>query len=237
MTRATLLAVDCSGDPCSVAISHAGRCFRRRSAPGSRQSEQVLRWVDELIAESDLSAAEIDGLAVAIGPGGFTGVRLAVATVQGLALAWQVPIVPVSSLAALAMRAPPGDLPLLAALDARMGEVYAAWFHRGEGDELRPLSNEQVLAPGQLLRPHGVDKYRIIGSAQAAHADAIIDALGVPEQVLAEDSPDAREVLTLALQSWPEGAQAAEQLQPTYLRDKVALTSVEQAAARHGRGA
>ena len=74
-------------------------------------------------------------IAVGRGPGAFTGVRLAISAAQGIALALDIPVVPVSSLAALAMQAPDNGADVLAVIDARMGEVYAACF--GAVDERR----------------------------------------------------------------------------------------------------
>ena len=231
-----LLAIDCSGEPCSVALQHGGRIAMRNSSAGIRQSERVLVWVDEVLRETGEGAEQLEGLAVGIGPGGFTGVRLAVAVVQGLALAWNLPVRPVSSLAALARALPPSDQAILAVLDARMGEVYAGWFRYGVDGRLEALAPEHVRPPSELSRPEGVESYRIVGSGQMAHGRAIAAALGDPDEVVDQAWPNAREVLILAGEAWPRMAVSAECLEPAYLRDKVALTSAEQTAARSRKG-
>ncbi len=234
--RPTLLAIDCSGEPCSVALQHGEHIVMRSSRPGERQSERVLAWVDEVLRESGQGPEQLEGLAVGIGPGGFTGVRLAVAVVQGLALAWNLPVRPVSSLTALARALPPSDRPILAVLDARMGEVYAGWFRHDENGRLQPLAPERVLPPEELSRPAGVENYRIVGSGQIAHGQTIAAALGDADEVVDRPWPSAREVLILAAEDWPRLAMPGERLEPAYLRDKVALTSAEQAAARARQG-
>lgn len=232
MKTPALLAVDCSGVPCSVALGHAGQVIARSSEDGQRQSSKVLAWIDAVMRQAQLTPGRIDGLAVAIGPGGFTGVRLAVAVVQGLALAWARPVLPVSSLAALALASGQAELPVLTLLDARMGEVYAGWFRCNGQGQVQPIGAEQVLRPDSLSRPAGIDAYLVLGSGYAAYRKAIDAALGAPAVIGDCLWPHAEQVLALARQAWPDAAVAAERLEPTYLRNKVALTSAEQAAAR-----
>lgn len=247
----SLVAIDCTGQGCSVALLHEGRVIARHSPPGGRQSEHLLRWLEQVLAEAGLPGTAVDGLAVAIGPGGFTGVRLAVAAIQGLALAWERPVVPVSSLAALAYRvldanaAEPAPAsarpPVLAVLDARMDEVYAGWFAPVRADAWpQPLAAEAVLAPEQLVFPDslaGHDSgagtapgYVAIGSGMQVHGARIAARLGTPQQVLPIPEPDAAAVVALAALAWPRAVRPAHLLQPAYLRNKVALTTAERQA-------
>ena len=241
----SLVAIDCTGQACSVALLHGGEVIERRSPPGERQSERLLVWLEQVLAEAGLAGSAIDGLAVGIGPGGFTGVRLALAAVQGLALAWQRPVVPVSSLVALAAMSGATDadaaqanhgLPVLATLDARMDEVYAAWFapvHAGAWPQ--PLAPEAVLAPEALAIPEAVSQaggYVAIGSGMPIYGERISQKLGPPRQVIAIDEPSAAAVVTLAALVWPQAARSGHELQPAYLRNKVALTTAERQAQR-----
>ena len=225
----TLIAIDSSTEICSVALLRPGVVRDRHSETGVRQSEQMLGWIAGLLAEADLAPSAIDGLAVAIGPGAFTGVRLGVAVAQGLALAWDRPLAPVSTLAALATRME-GDntLPVLVAQDARMGEVYAGWFAPSDSKGTpEAMADEAVLAPDALVRPDGVSGYVAIGSAFAEHGPAIIRALGQPARLAPLVAPGAAAVGALALRAWPVLARPPECVVPVYLRDKVALTSAE----------
>ena len=91
---------------------------------------------DELLAEAGIAESQLDAIAVGRGPGAFTGVRLAVALAQGMALALDRPVVPVSTLAALgACRSPETATCVLAAIDARMGELYLGPVSTRPGDD------------------------------------------------------------------------------------------------------
>lgn len=267
----SLVAIDCTGQTCSVALLHGGQVIERRSPPGERQSERLLVWLEQVLAQAGLPGTAVDGLAVAIGPGAFTGVRLALAAVQGLALAWDRPVVPVSSLAALAWMSlmpqaadadpagkaaaddgaggsdnPAGTstagadagLPLLTTLDARMDEVYAGWFAPlRPGTWPQPLAPEAVLAPEALGLPRSgsapaANGYVAIGSGMQMYGERISRQLGRPRRVIAIHEPSAAAVVGLAALAWPQAARPGHQLQPAYLRNKVALTTAERQRQR-----
>ncbi len=227
----TVLAVESSGDTCSVALLHDEGCWQRQSAPGERQSERMLNWVDALLVDAGIPPSAVDALAVTIGPGAFTGVRLGVAMTQGLAMAWNRPVIPVSTLMAFASGATPAGLPILAAMDARMGEVYAGWFRAATAAAMpESIGAETVLAPDALARPAGVSDYVVVGSAWSVHGGTITRVLGEPAQAFAQSAPEASTVARLARQLWPDAARLPDRLVPAYLRDKVALTTAERMA-------
>ena len=120
-----LLALETATEACSVALWVDGAVIERHALAPRRHAELVLPMVDAVLAEGGISRRALDAIAVGRGPGAFTGVRLAIAVAQGLALALDRPVLPVSTLAALAMAAAQdaGAAPILAAIDARMGEV------------------------------------------------------------------------------------------------------------------
>lgn len=176
----------------------------------------------------------MDGVAVAIGPGAFTGVRLAIAVAQGLALAWDRPIVPVSTLAALAAGVcsdVPEGLPVLALLDARMGEVYAGWFDVS-GQSVKPLSSESVQPAETLMPPSGVSDYALVGSGVVSYRQAIQAVLGSPVVCDPDAVPGATQVARLAADAWPHAAIRPDRVEAAYLRNKVALTSAEREAVK-----
>src|SRR3990167_2664697 len=113
-----ILAIETSTEACSVAVWVAGEVRERHEIAPRRHTDLVLPWCDELLAEAGITRRQLDAIAVGRGPGAFTGVRLAIALVQGLALALDRPVLPVSTLAVLA-RQGQGDR-ILAAIDARM---------------------------------------------------------------------------------------------------------------------
>lgn len=226
----TILAIESSSDTCSVALFRGDDCWQRESAPGQRQSERMLAWVDALLAEAGVPASAVDALAVTIGPGAFTGVRLGVAMVQGLAMAWDRPVIPVSTLMAFASSVPPSERPILAAMDARMGEIYAGWFRVANADAApESISQEMVLGPDALTRPVGVTDYTGIGSAWPVYEQTITAAIGQPIQVITQSAPGALIVARLARQMGLDAALSPDRVVPTYLRDKVALTTAERA--------
>ena len=140
-----LLAFETATEACSVAVWVDGEVCERFEIAPRRHAELALPWADEMLAQAGVARTALDAIAVGRGPGAFTGVRLAIALAQGVALALDRPIVPVSTLAALALQARAPRV--LAAIDARMGEVYAAAF-RCEGDNAFALDAERVACAG-----------------------------------------------------------------------------------------
>ncbi|MGH8033089.1 MAG: tRNA (adenosine(37)-N6)-threonylcarbamoyltransferase complex dimerization subunit type 1 TsaB [Luteimonas sp.] len=263
-----LLAFETATEACSVAVWIDGDVRERFEIAPRRHAELALPWAEQLLADAGIAKAQLDAIAVGRGPGAFTGVRLAIALAQGIALALDRPVLPVSTLAALAMRADavsanaasplsddPRPLPsagggwgegavasrILAAIDARMGEVYSAAFLR-DGDGIRALSAETVGAPDAVALPddhdgHDGHGWIGIGSGFAA-ADAALQRQhrGRLRIVDATALPHAADVARLGAGAFARGeALPADRLEPAYLRNHVALTLIEQQAARAAR--
>jgi tRNA threonylcarbamoyladenosine biosynthesis protein TsaB len=238
-----LLAFETATEACSVALWIDGDVRERFEIAPRRHAELSLPWAEQLLAEAGLAKSQLDAIAVGRGPGAFTGVRLAIALAQGIALALDRPVVPVSTLAALAAGAfaPPavageGGMHILAAIDARMGEVYTAAFVR-EGDDLRALSKEIVATPDSVELPAGMDDWHGVGTGFAAIEGRLQARLQARLlQVDAAALPHAADVARLAAAAFARGeALAPERLEPAYLRDNVALTLHEQTALRASR--
>lgn len=231
-----LIAIECSTDRASVALLRDDRLYERRFEAGVRQSEQLLVRIREVMDEADASSDRIDAVAVGIGPGAFTGVRLAIAAAQGLALAWNRLVVPISTLTALASHVASNsiDVPrgaaVLALLDARMNEVYAGWYSV-QADNVTVIAEETVSPPGQLMRPPGVSTYIVVGNGFSAYEADVVAVLGHPAATYSEAIPSAGQVARLAARKWPSAALPPERVEAAYLRNKVALTSAERAAA------
>ena len=145
-----LLAIETSTEACSVALHHGGTTIARSELAPRRHAELVLPMAEALLAEAGIGRRQLDAIAVGRGPGAFTGVRLAVSMAQGMALGLDLPVIPISSLAALALDAPDNGAAVLAVIDARMGEVYAASYRRGADDTVQALDEERVCAPDVL---------------------------------------------------------------------------------------
>ena len=127
MTR--ILALDTSGSACSVALwSDAGLLIGHEETAQRQHTQRLLPMIKSLLLEADVNLSSLDAIAYGRGPGSFTGIRIAAGVAQGLAFGIDCPVIPVSTLAALALRMyQPSETaqPAFACcLDARMGEVY-----------------------------------------------------------------------------------------------------------------
>ena len=243
-----LLAFETSTEACSVAVWIDGEVHERFEIAPRRHAELALPWAEQLLVETGIARSQLDAIAVGRGPGAFTGVRLAIAIAQGIALALDRPVVPVSTLAALAapallprarhddVAAPTPTRHVLAAIDARMGEVYSAAF-ACDGENVVTLSQETVGPPGLVGLPDGPGGWHGVGTGFAA-CDGVLQHT-LRARLLDVDAaalPRAAAVARLAALAFARGeAVAPEHAEPAYLRNNVALTIVEQQALRDSR--
>ena len=229
-----LLAFETATEACSVAVYVDGVIRERHAIAPRQHAALALPWAEALLADCGVARTLLDAIAVGIGPGAFTGVRLAVALAQGIALGLDRPVVPVSTLAVLALSGKPADAAigseLVAAIDARMGEVYLGRF-RVDADGLVTAHGAEVLvAPDAASAEVGVDAFGI-GTGFAAANGVLGPRLGL-SRINADALPHAAELALLAARAFERGeAIAADALEPAYLRDRVALTLVEQGTA------
>jgi tRNA threonylcarbamoyladenosine biosynthesis protein TsaB len=228
-----LLALDTSTEACSAAVFADGVTFSEFELAPRAHTRLILPMVDKVLSAAGLRLADVDAIVVGRGPGAFTGIRIGVGVAQGLAMAADKPVIPVSTLAALAQQAyaQQGKSHVLAALDARMSEVY--WGQYTAQDGLMQLQGEeQVCAPqdapvvegsGWFAAGHGWSAYAEVLQPRFA---AVLT--GTDAQML----PAAEFMLPLAVAEWQSGrAIAPEHAQPVYLRNKIALTTRERMAA------
>ena len=179
-----LLAFETATEACSVAVWLDGEVRERFELAPRRHAELALPWAEELLAQAGIKRGQLDAIAISRGPGAFTGVRLAIAIAQGIALALDKPIVPVSTLAVLALRAhdlrPDGARTepqrVFAVIDARMGEVYTAAYELRDGDAFA-LDDEVVIAPTAAVVPGEHNGWFGVGTGFAAAEDALRERL------------------------------------------------------------
>ena len=220
-----LLAIDTSAEACSAALYLDGDVSERFTVQPQRQSELILPMMDELLAEAGLRVADLDALAFGRGPGSFTGVRIATGVVQGAAFAADIPVVPVSTLAALAQghRRETGHPRVLAALDARMNEVYWAACAPDASNTMRVIGEELIVPPGEVPLPDDGD-WHGVGSGWATYASVL--AARLADRVTAVHGAAhcrAQDIARIAAVDLAAGrAVPAEQALPVYLRDRVA---------------
>jgi len=222
-----LLAIETASETVSVALSINGEVLERYEHAPRQHAELLLPWVEELIADAGIGFNALDAIAFSRGPGSFTSLRIGIGVVQGLAWASDLPVIPVSSLAATAQSAyKEGISSAVVALDARMNEVFTGTFEANSDGIMIPVGAERVCAPAEVQAPqdagfHGVG----IGFERYEPLAQLSDQLVA---VRTDIWPRAASVITLA-QYWllSNTALPAEQAQPVYLRDNVAKKTSE----------
>lgn len=217
-----LLALETATDCCSVALfTDTGVLEDHRLAP-RQHAALILPMIEGLLAQAGLSRQALDVIAFGRGPGAFTGLRIAAGVAQGLALGLDRPVVPVSTLAALA-QASEADR-TFAALDARLGEVYFGYYSRG-GDGLVMADTADGLAPPDAVPLPADSSWRGVGVGPgwSAHGEALRARLaGHINAVDADLQPRAGGMARLAAAGYLRGeAVSAELALPVYLRDRV----------------
>jgi len=223
-----LLAIETATEACTVALWVDGAVRERFEVAPRRHAELVLPMADALLAEAGIGKRQLDAIAVGRGPGAFTGIRLAIAIAQGLALALDRPVLPVSTLAVLAQGGAGHGLPVLALVDARMGEVYAGAFDIARDGLVVPRGAESVSAPQDVVP--SAARFVGVGTGFGAHAGVLEARFGSALAQVAPDAlPRAADLARLAARDLAAGLGVdALDAQPVYLRDKVALTLAEQ---------
>ena len=224
-----LLALDTSTEVASVALLRDATIDLRVEDGGRRHAERLLPMVDELLGAAGLRLADLDAIAFGRGPGGFTGVRLCASVVQGLAWGAGRPVVPVSSLQAVAQAAldrDPQAAGVLVCNDARMREVYWARFARGPDGLARPEGPERVDPPEAVALPRDPGSARgpVVGAGRgfAIHPQLDPARLGLA-RTWPELWPSAADVARLAVPAVAAGrVLPAAEAQPVYVRDRVA---------------
>jgi len=224
-----ILALDASTEACSAALLDGGACIERYAEPGSGHAERLIAMVDEVLTEAGIGLASLDGIAVGIGPGAFTGVRVGVAIAQGLAFGAKRRVLALSTLEALAFAARGAD-PVLACLDARMAEVYWACFRADTARGVYATSAPRVGAVAEVRPPSGA-VHRGVGRGFAAYPQltAVAGVEVVPADAWALPRAAAYAHLGAIRLAAGDSLDAAD-LTPLYLRDKVALTEAERGA-------
>lgn len=221
-----LLALDASTEACSAALLIGDRVIGRYEEPAGAQAERLLELVDAVLAEAGLRPAALEAIAVGVGPGAFTGVRLGVAVAQGLAFGAGLPVVPVVTLEALAWRAIASG-PVLACLDARMKEVYWGCYRSDPRRGVASLAAPRVGAI-ETVCPAAPAPRRGIGRGFAAYPRLAALAGVEVDAADARALPDARDLARLgALRVAVGEAIDPAALEPLYVRDKVAATEAE----------
>lgn len=212
-----LLALDTATEACSAALIKGEQVLGRFEICPQQHTQKILPMVDSLLAEAGIKLDAVNALVFGRGPGSFTGVRIGIGITQGLAFSADKPVIGVSNLAAMAQQAfeQEGAERVLAAIDARMGEVYVGAFEAQDG-LMQLVGEEAVLPPEAVTSPWPA---LAVGTGFGAYPD-LAPRLGL---TLGQVSlPDARFMLPLAAKAYAQGQLGdALKVEPVYLRDKV----------------
>lgn len=219
-----ILAIDASSEACSAALLVDDDIYERSEVVPRKHTELILPMVDEVLSQGGLSLNQLDALAFNRGPGSFTGVRVSTSVTQGLAFATDLPVIPVSGLAAVAQGAwqKTHENNILVVLDARMHEVYWAYYHSEQG--IMKLLGEEHVSPVGDISKHAEHNWLAVGSGISVYnKDVFAWAANVNVELSQESQlPQARDVAVLAKAEFLAGnAVSAMDAQPVYLRDKV----------------
>ena len=241
-----ILAIETATEACSAALirsSDTQESFGRFKLAPREHTKLILPMLDEVLEESGLTIADVDAIAFGQGPGAFTGLRIATGIAQGLALSIDKPLIPVSTLMALALQAKDksnaklGSI-VIATIDARMGEIYWGAF-KVTATGVESIEEEQVSGPAffqeklqdkahQLAQENNA--LIVTGSGWDAYFANIDehftgDALTSITHIKGE-FPNAMAVAKIALPLFIAGElSSVEDAQPVYLRNNVAEKS------------
>ncbi|MFT4630000.1 MAG: tRNA threonylcarbamoyladenosine biosynthesis protein TsaB [Arenicella sp.] len=227
---ATILAIETATSSCSVALSHGDLVFQQAQVGSNIHSQVLLTMVQEVLAQASLVICDIDAVAVGQGPGSFTGLRIGVGVAQGLAYGVNCPMIGVSSLDALAHQANL-DGHVIAAIDARMGEIYCCQYRNVAG-QLQRLNELEVLKPAVVnATANQFTNVFLVGNAwseywqefdlellqHATHLEKIVYPSAVSILHLAQSKYRAKETV------------CAAEFAPEYVRNNVAKKAVAKA--------
>jgi tRNA threonylcarbamoyladenosine biosynthesis protein TsaB len=229
-----ILALDTCTESCSAALLYEGEVFECFEMTQRGHSELILGMMDNVLSQAGVDISVVDALAFGRGPGSFTGVRVGVGVAQGIAFARDIPVIPISSLAAVAQGAADElDVDHLAvAMDARMGEIYCASYQRENG-LVKRMDDERVCPP-QDFSPAPVPDSSLewvgVGTGWREY-DAILRECFINQlaRVSVDHYPRATSIVKLAEFAAETGQLLpAEQAMPVYLRNNVAKKKGEQ---------
>ncbi|SCC66059.1 tRNA (adenosine(37)-N6)-threonylcarbamoyltransferase complex dimerization subunit type 1 TsaB [Kosakonia oryziphila] len=221
-----ILAIDTATEACSVALWNDGTTFAHFELCPREHTQRILPLVRAVLGDADLKLTQLDALAYGRGPGSFTGVRIGIGIAQGLALGAELPMIGVSTLATMAQGAwrKTGATRVLAAIDARMGEVYWAEYQRDEQGVWHGEETEAVLKPEAVsVRLQQLEgQWATVGTGWPTWPE-----MGNGNALTLTDGeillPTAEDMLPLAQQLFAaQKTVAVEHAEPVYLRNEVA---------------
>lgn len=217
-----ILAIETATEACSAALAIGDEQIARYEVAPRKHTQLILPMVEALISEANIKVSDFDAIAFGQGPGAFTGVRIAMGVIQGLAFAHDVPVIPVSTLAAIAQHVADDHQYVASAIDARMQEIYWGLFKKNDSGIMEAASEEVVCAATDV----NIISDQIwfgAGTGWDTYSDVLSSKFdknlnGFDGNVF----PSAVDVLALAKPAYLENKMiSVEQASPVYLRNKV----------------
>lgn len=225
MSRRTLLAIDTSTQGCSVAIYRHGQIIERFDVIPRQHLQSVLLFVDELLAEAELSLSQLDAITFTVGPGSFTGLRIGASVTQGLAYAADLPVVPISTLATMAqgiyrVYQHPA---ILVGLDAHVTQFYVGTYFVEKHGIVSAVVPDQLVSPADFVLPSTNYSWLCAGDGWSTYEDQLPGALFHHAELIDEVIyPHAQDLFPLALQKCEAGeVVSAVDAVPQYLQEYV----------------
>jgi tRNA threonylcarbamoyladenosine biosynthesis protein TsaB len=215
-----LLAVETASRRASAALLRGAELLaEERAAAGRSGAESLLPCIDRVLAAARLELSALSGFAVSIGPGSFTGLRVGLATVKGLAFGSDRPVAAVPTLAALARGAPPSADPVVALLDAQRGELYAAVFPPGAPGAPGAAEPVEAVYTPEALAERLPERCLLVGEGVALCGDRLRELRGPGVALGPSSDPRAADVGWLGQQQLDAGrGRDAAELVPRYVR-------------------
>lgn len=230
-----ILAIETATEACSAALAIGDDITVRFEIAPRQHTQLILTMMEEVLTEAGVTLKQVDAIAFSRGPGAFTGVRIATGVAHGVALSIDTPLLPISTLAAIAqqLHENEGVEHCLVVTDARMGEVY--WGRYMAQDGFMLLQDEEAVSKPEVLQAVVADFPDCIlaGNGWVAYGEQFdsetMRQLNKAHNIL----PSAYFIARLAVTAYQQGkAVDIEQAQPIYLRDKVAQTIAERRAVK-----
>jgi len=220
-----ILAIETSTEFCSVAMYYKGTIKQEMRMERNGHSRHILSMVKILHQKCGAQLADMDVIAVDIGPGSFTGVRIGLGVAQGLSYGADIPVIGVQSLEVLAVNINTEDTLVLPALDARMGQVYFALYASyasGSSSRIRQIIPPTVDDPGSINIRTAQKAVVGLGSGWDQYSKKIINSLnGYDVQWQPECYPDAISVVCLANQYGMDNTVSGLDIRASYIRNQV----------------
>lgn len=222
-----LLAVDTATQACSAAMAWDGEYRETLQLGRNRHAELLVPMVQALLTEHQCHLDQLDALAFGSGPGSFTGLRIGIAVAQGLAFGAGLPVVPVSSLWALAARA--GAPRVLAGIDARMNQLYWNVYRRRADGGMEALGTPRVSDPEHVCLPDADPDqepdggiWLAAGSGCEVYRDRLAPGVAGRIDFINGVHPHAVDIARIATGIFESGgAVAPEHAAPEYVRNDI----------------